>query len=165
VTVVGGGGGGSGGSPVTDGAAGGKAGVAYVTNVPVSAPVTVTVGSGGTGGAGSSNGTPGGTSSFGPAVSCTGGSAGTGNGPGAVTGANGAATVSLGTALKTGVIINVPGPFGAIIGLETENPTPGTAIAYSSTSRMAGVNGGRGTQPSVPGGGGIGGAVVVEFVG
>ena len=163
VTVVGGGGGGGGGSPVVNGAAGGKAGVAYVTNVPVSAPVTVTVGSGGAGGGGSTTGASGGTSSFGPAVSCTGGGGGQGAGP--AVGANGAATVSLGTALKSGVIEVMPGPFGAIIGLETANPTPGTAVAYSSTSRMAGVNGVAGGQPSVPGGGGIGGAVVVEFVG
>jgi hypothetical protein len=163
VTVVGGGGGGGGGGPVTNGAAGGKAGVAYVTNVPVSAPVTVTVGSGGAGGGGSTTGASGGTSSFGPSVSCTGGGGGQGAGP--AVGSNGAATVSAGTALKTGVIEVMPGPFGAIIGLTTANPSPGTAIAYSSTSRMAGVNGATGGQPSLPGGGGIGGAVVVEFVG
>jgi len=146
VTVIGGGGGGN---PNNQGGAGG---FALVTGVPVSGPVSVTVGAGGP------TGVSGGTSSFGPAVSATGGAYGV------PAGANGTATVSSGTALKTGSMLpNLFGPntsFGVLSG-QTQNspPAPTAANAYSTTGIL--MAGGR----AVFNVGGTGGAVVVEFVG
>jgi hypothetical protein len=149
VTVIGGGGGG-GPAPGSPGKVGGLA----VAIVPVSAPVSITIGAGGNAGA------AGGTSSFGPAVSATGGSAGPVN-PGLGTG-----TVSVGTALKTGISNSGGsdsfGSIGIISGL-IQRPIPGpVAIAYSSSGPF--MAGARGTGlPS--GAGGVSGAIVVEFVG
>jgi hypothetical protein len=115
--------------------------------------VSVTVGAGGPTGA------SGGTSSFGPAVSTTGGSTSP-----APSGTPGTATVSSGTALKTGFVRGqLFGPQGSVgilsgqVGNGPPGPTAG--IAYSTTGlSMAGGN----ATFNV---GGVGGAVVVEFVG
>ena len=144
VTVVGGG---SGGSPATNGGAGGLA----VAIVPVSAPVSVTVGAGG-----AFNST-GGTSSFGPAVSATGGAQPQSNGTG---------TVSTGTALRTTSLGTSGAPVQETFGILTGRsgnpaPTPG-AVAYSTSGTLMAGCGGLGAA-SVNGG--VGGAVVVEFVG
>jgi hypothetical protein len=150
VTVIGGGGGGS-----PSGPGGGFGGFA-IAQVPVSNPVAITIGSGG------ASGGSGGTSSFGPAVSATGGAAGT---PGGV-GAPGSGTVSSGTALRTGNVgYTNPNPspnnFVSTVGLisgqlDARSPTP---TAYStSISNIAGARG----QLALAG---VGGAVVVEFVG
>jgi hypothetical protein len=158
VVVVGGGGGAIGNYY------GGGGGVAIATNVPVSAPVTVTVGSGG------NTGASGGTSSFGPAVSATGGAAGVAP----IGGASGVGTISSGTALKTGsVYTNSPGGSGLSQGAYSMQGLYGslvkdvgaTGAAYSSTSNFqAGAAGEAGaTTPTSFGGGG--GAVLVEFVG
>ena len=143
VTVIGGGGGANVSGP---GGAGGFA----VAQVPVSAPVAITVGSGGQASPGV---TSGGTSSFGPAVSATGGSAGSPI-------SNGTGTVSLGTSFKTGNI-GVTAPSAGIISGLVERAGPAQpGISYSNSSAFfAGARGG------APGGGGVGGAVVVEFVG
>tara|TARA_R110000868_G_scaffold40733_1_gene140276 strand:- start:157 stop:1275 length:1119 start_codon:yes stop_codon:yes gene_type:complete len=141
VLVIGGGGGGS---PANAGGYGGLA----LAQVPVSAPVTITVGAGG------NVSVAGGTSSFGPAVSATGGGAGT-----APTGVDGTGTVSVGTAFKT-TIMQSSTPFSILSGAtQRATPSPTSGIAYStSTAFMAG---GRG-QTSI---GGTGGAIVVEFIG
>jgi hypothetical protein len=158
ITVVGGGGGG-GGTNLVSGGCGGFA----IASVPVSAPVSITVGNGGNPGA------AGGTSSFGPAVSATGGAAG-----GATTGANGAGTVSVGTAIKTSSSTTLLyGPtqqynnnglfFGT--GRAAFSPNPGVGLAYSSSS-INGAGGGGFGSPNVSFRvGGIGGAILVEFVG
>jgi hypothetical protein len=147
VTVIGGGGGMNAGATPA-----GYGGLASASNIPVSAPVTVTVGAGGV------SLTPGGTSSFGPAVSATGGTSGTG-------GASGTGTVSLGTNLKSGVNINnSTTPYDGISGAVLRPFTAG-AIAYSpSSTLMAGAASGPG-GPTGSGLGGVGGAVLVEFVG
>jgi hypothetical protein len=138
VTVIGGG---AGGTPTLTAGSGGLA----MAITPVSAPVSVTVGAGG------AVNVSGGTSSFGPAVSATGGAS-----PG--TGGNG--TVSVGTTLNTQLGFTSIGvvPFGIIYGAR-RNGTAGPALAYSTNSTIYAGSGG------VSGAGGIGGAVVVEYVG
>lgn len=167
VTVIGAGG--SGMNTSSANVLGGSGGVA-IAMVPVSAPVTVTVGAGGAfPGAG-------GTSSFGPAVSSTGGSS-----AGPANGAPGTGTVSVGTAIKTGAVATSPSQatfvstsgssnIGLITGTDSA-PIVGTPITnvnlakpYSSTSRgIAGAGGLSGTPAPVVQGG-MGGAVVVEWV-
>ena len=172
VTVVGGGGGGI--APPSGSA--GDGGVA-VALTPVSGPVTITVGAGG-----NAPGNPGSTSSFGSAISATGG---TGASPAPVTGktASGVGTVTTGTSLR--VSTNLTGPktvyssSGALINsvsllagtdmgtYSPSNPYPATAQAFSSTITAYAGNGGSGNSPTTTGTGvgGIGGAVLVEFIG
>jgi hypothetical protein len=167
VTVFGAGGAGSQGFPGTGaGTAGGTGGVAYVSNIPVSSPVAVTIGAGG-----ANSGGPGGTSSFGPFVSCTGGAGGSGFG--GTQGASGVATVSAGTTILNSNIFNCAGanPFPACIngvvgGIQNPTASGGAARPYvSSFGRVAGAGGVGGTPGAGAGAGGIGGAVLVEFVG
>ena len=156
VTVVGGGGGGS---PNT---AGGLGGFAISANVPVTGPVSVTVGAQGALNA------AGGTSSFGSIASATGGAAGVV--PSVSNPSPGTGTVSVGTALKTGSVGGVSPAdsasiadnnvtsIGVLFGRTSNNFTPGGG-AYSTTINfIAGARGFIGRA-------GIGGAVVVEFVG
>ena len=152
VTVVGGG---QAGTPSTGGTIG-NGGYAKAI-VPVSAPVSITVGS-----AGTSPGGSGGTSSFGPAVSCTGGGGGAG----------GTGTVSVGTALRTYtstsnvVFPTIDSFFSGDAISPQQTPTAGTGAAYSITGRFAAGAQGAFSAPLSPGGkGGIGGAIVVEFIG
>ena len=159
VKVVGGGGGGSAKSPSL---AGGVGGFAYVTNIPVSAPVAITIGAGGTGGAApAGSGTSGGTSSFGSAVSCTGGAGGTPS----VVGANGSATISSGTTLGNNVAMytTVTEFYGGGIALNTTNST--AAVVYSPTGTTVAGGGGASNPGPTTGIGGTGGAILVEFVG
>jgi hypothetical protein len=147
VTVIGGGGGSS--APTNPGGQGGLA----VAIVPVSAPVTITVGAGG------NAGVSGGTSSFGPAVSATGGAGG--NPAGFGTG-----TVSVGTALKTNSASYSSDAIGILFGSGSRPSigfpgSPGTPYTTSS----AFIAGARATAGSATSSGGIGGAIVVEFVG
>lgn len=151
VTVIGGGGG-----AVANNPSNGGYGGAIIASVPVSAPVSVTVGSGGVA-------APGGTSSFGPLATATGGVQG-GN-PG--TGANGTASTT-GTDIKLGNVSSYASPpatngaatWSLIYGGTNRNNTSPTAQTYSSTSTfIAGVGG------AFPSGAGISGAVLVEFVG
>lgn len=123
------------------------------------------------GGGGTNGGTSGGTSSFGPAVSSTGGSS---------AGTLGTGTVAVGTALKTGAItgiqesVGTPAQinsqfisFGSFYGRAINNsyvgaagPSPGVAYSTSSVV-MAGAGGGRpATIPNVGGGGGLAEAIV-----
>jgi len=141
VTVVGGGGGAA---PTT---AGGLGGLAIASNVPVSGPVAITVGAGG---AGSSSG---GTSSFGPAVSSTGG--GTATNPGA-------GTVSVGTAIRVETTRTSNTSIGVLFGaVNKPAPVYGPGpIAYSTSSGV--IAGTAGASGNI---GGVGGAIVVEFVG
>jgi hypothetical protein len=161
VSVQGGGGGSSSTTPLNVTGPGGAGGYAFVTNVPVTGNVTVTVGaSGGTGGSG-------GTSSFGPAVSCTGGGGGATSGQVTpIPGSNGSATVSSGTALRAIPGAGLVGPIGSAFtgsaytyfgGQPSQTPSP---AAYSTTSGIGAGLGG--IQQGWAGGGG---AVLVEFVG
>jgi hypothetical protein len=154
VTVIGGGGGGR--TTVPGAQPGGMGGIA-ISQAPVSAPVSVTIGSGGGGGS------AGGTSSFGPIASATGGAAGS-----SVIGAPGSGTVSVGTALRSGSTYvsaaNENASVGVILGL-SRNPPSTPATAYSASGLyMAGAGGGQFTGVGSAGGG-IGGAVLVEYVG
>ena len=147
---------------------GGSGGFAVAANVPVSAPVAVTVGAAGTtpGPGGQSGGNSGNTSSFGALVSATGGAGGP-NSPGGI-GANGTGTVSAGTAIYTGACT-----FGTTLGGATVFPTskqsfaPRAGLAWSSASNVAPFYGSGGLSPGSigEGYGGIGGVVIVEFVG
>jgi hypothetical protein len=160
--------------------------------------VTVTVIGGGGGGSEGNTlgaGGTGGTSSFGPAVSATGGAgANRPPGGGATPGAPGTSTVSVGTALKSGFAYPAGDQkaFGNIEGFQAQAPgQPGTAYSVSSPamagsgSQTAGSGGSGGmayaTVPvsapvtitvgsggngiTGPARGGIGGAILVEFVG
>jgi hypothetical protein len=174
VTVVGAGGGGgkfnaAGSIP---GKAAGSGGIA-VAIVPVSAPVSITVGTAGNGGSpGGGSGTSGTTSSFGPAVSSTGG----GGGGGPAIGVDGAGTVSVGTSIRTGVSfqpspivssvarVSSPSVLGVLGGERQDSSTPG--IAFTTTGIFSAGAGGVAAGPGpTAAGGGIGGAVLVEFVG
>ena len=153
VTVVGGGGGGGGASNIR----GGNGGLA-IAMVPVSAPVSITVGAGG-----ATPGGSGGTSSFGPAVSATGGAVAS-----PTPGANGSGTVSVGTAIKISNISQ--GQIGVLVGVVappagTTFPAPGANLTYSTSSTpLAGANG-TNNQSGPYQIGGTSGAVVVEYVG
>jgi hypothetical protein len=158
VTVVGGGGGG--GSVGT----GGLGGVG-IAMVPVSAPVTITVGAGGSASP-ATTGASGGTSSFGPAISSTGGGGGT-SGP---SGANGTSTVSVGTALRT--YPSTGGNVDTINSIRVWGQRgPGdvapnnAATAYTSSSVLAAGAGSEGNPTVASRCGGVGGAIMVEFVG
>jgi hypothetical protein len=178
VTVIGGGGGGGvfNGAGSIQGGSGGSSGLA-IAIVPVSAPVTITVGTGGNGAP--NNGGTGGsgsTSSFGPAVSCTGGTGGGGGSPGS----NGAGTVSVGTTLRTGIsgytagtsqpVYNSFSTAGTIVGGSNKLLGTPTGGSFSNTGIFAAGAAGQFWQsptapPSGQGGGGGGGAILVEFVG
>jgi hypothetical protein len=175
VTVIGGGGGGgcfngAGSIPGNPAGAGGLA----VAIVPVSAPVSITVGGGGNGSGGGPGGS-GGTSSFGPAVSATGG----GGGGGGFNGSDGTGTISVGTSVRTGPAYLASGATGPSVyasastagsitggtGLKLGSPS---AVAFSATGiYAAGASGQYFQSPSspAPSGGGVGGAILVEFVG
>jgi len=143
VTVIGGGGG------AAPGGFTGASGGAALAMVPVSAPVSVTVGAGG------AFNNSGSTSSFGPAVSSTGGTFGPAPAPGT-------GTVSVGTALKTTAFLTATTrmSFGILTGIISS--TGAGAQTYSTSSNVIAGSGGQG--PSAVNGG-MGGAVVVEFVG
>ena len=155
VTVIGGGGTPNTASPAAN-AQGGSGGI-VVAIAPVTGPVSVTVGSGVNSGA---PGSTGGTSSFGPAATATGGAVNNSNGSGSSTG-----TVlfsgNINTASSTGAI-----SFGNIIGSVAKfAAAPASAYVYSvSGGYMAGLGAlyvpGQGTS-----GASVGGAVLVEFVG
>jgi hypothetical protein len=161
VIVVGGGGGGG---SVGAGGVGGFA----IAMVPVSAPVAITVGAGGAASPATTGGS-GGTSSFGPAVSATGGAGGTSS----ANGANGTGTTSVGTELKRNVAGTVN--YNVDYGLSSSvlffgnardtGPGKSAAIAYSSSlAEYAGASG-RGIPTAANRAGGVGGAILVEFVG
>ena len=164
--VVGGGGGGCSANPASPVPAG-NGGFAIAYNVPVSSPVAVTVGSGGTGApAPVGSGTSGGSSSFGSAVSATGGS---GSFPTA--GTPGSATISSGTTIKTFPTAfnrqtGYSGGFGFIFGGLTSGAYPGPTSATTWTTSLnydPGIAGN--SVPSGAATGGVGGAIIVEFVG
>ena len=159
VTVVAAGGAGSpSGAPI--GGAGAFGGFAQAI-VPVTGPVAITVASG----ANAPNAT-GGSSSFGTAVSATGGGGFPGGLPVAIPGTG---TVSTGTALKignislggTGAGTVSTATYGLISGrTQRVSPTPtAPGLNYSASSEF--LAGARGTF----GFGSVGGAIVVEFVG
>lgn len=152
VTVVGGGGGAYSTTFVA-----GSGGLASAI-VPVSAPVSITVGSGGVNGTGRSAG---GTSSFGSAVSATGGAAQTSP---SANGAPGTGTVSTGTALKDGVSMSDLASYGILCGLSSRPFGLGSSTPYTTSSQYIAGAAGTGSAPG-GGSGGVGGAVVVEFVG
>ena len=157
VHVVGGGGGGAGNSSSASGGNGGYT----VAICPVSAPISITVGTGGAGGTGPAiaPGSSGNTSSFGSLVSCTGGAGGTYP---ATAGTPGAATITTGTAITTAALA---GNGDSLISGGAGGGSGQPAITYTVPGVVqAGFKGGTGGSPS-PGFGGVGGAVVVEFVG
>lgn len=146
VTVIG-----AGGGAFTQ--AGGSGGLAMAT-VPVSAPVSVTIG---TAGSMSDPASSGGTSSFGPAVSCTGGSGGSNN----TTGSAGSGTVSVGSAIRTSTNV---AQYTSIMFGSTLRTTPGGRKAWSASSNERAGSGGAPFGPGFAGSGGIDGLVIVEYV-
>jgi hypothetical protein len=153
VTVVGGGGG-----SVTSNPSNGGYGGAIIATGPVSAPVSVTVGAGG-------NSAPGGTSSFGPLVTATGGAQG--GSPGS--GANGSGSTT-GTNIKSGSVLSFQSSasegvvWGFIMGNLERNQSAGP-ISYSATSTQMAGTAGTFNAPTGSARPGVGGAVLVEFVG
>lgn len=174
VTVIGGGGGGGGarGSPETPifgpagGGGGGGVSIEYLSAPSIPGPVTVTIGGGGAGGPapgvqGSfTSGSTGGTSSFGPFLSATGG---VGGGPAGGGGGSG-----------SGGDLNFNGGNSGSTGRTGTNPVfvfNGVAIGVDNTNGAAGIGqgcgGGGGQARTFPiggrsGGAGSGGLVIVE---
>jgi hypothetical protein len=153
VSVSGGGGGGGDSPGSNNSGGGGQGGYAAGANIPVSAPVSVTVG-----GAGSANNS-GGTTSFGPAISATGGGSGGINPNGSArTGTQGSGTVSAGTAIKTGQAASAGSDVMMVGGY--------SAGAAASDTIGAGAGGnGAPFNPPRAGTAGTGGVVIVEYVG
>jgi hypothetical protein len=163
ITVVGGGSGGAGtranpppSTAVSRGGGGGGGGgtaISWISAPVIAGPVAVTVGTGGAGGAAPAtngtwtNGTPGGTSSFGEILSATGGNGGTGN-----AGAGG---------LGSGGTLNIGGGGGGngtIVG-----PAAGASSGAGGPSTLGGggsavFTGGAGQPAGNYGAGGSGGA-------
>jgi hypothetical protein len=169
VTIFGGGGGGAGGQssiPSRTGGNGGAGGIATVLVTGLSGSYPITIGSGG---AASSSG---GTSSFSSLISATGGGGGA---PNVSHGSPGTITISSGTAIRNNSAMSnfTPAPFpsnsswfnnGGQFAQGWANTTGGTsAIAYSTTGNYGAGAFGIGNQSS--GNGGVGGAVIVEFIG
>lgn len=159
VTVVGGGGGGgvSASVPATSSPAG-SGGFAYANFTIPTSPVTVTVGAGGAGKAqpGPGTGASGSSSSFGPYISATGGAGGTTSV--STPGTPGSGTISA-PALPGAIKTSYTG------GLRNVSPNSPAAVAYAYDSIYDYGSGGAGSNAGNPGDGGVGGAVIVEFVG
>jgi len=177
--LIGGGGGGAsnGAGGGTTAAAGGQGGSLFAI-IPVTpgTAYTVTVGAGGTGtgndgggggGTGTGTGGTGGTTSFGSLASVTGGTGGyvTGNNSGVTQGAKGSATLSSGTLIKQNIpVINL---------LESAVPnslTTQTGAYASNTAYTAGYPGSTyvifsNSVFTTYGQAGIGGAVLLEWIG
>jgi hypothetical protein len=154
VSIVGGGAGGSG-SP-SNIRPGGNGGGAIVANVPVTGPVAITIGAGGNGGTAPGTGTPGGTSSFGSAISCTGGTAVPSTSP--TPGVPGTATVSSGTALRTVNARYLNTLMSTAEGATTNSNY--TSVWDINSLLVAGLGGNYGV-PRYPG---VQGAILVEWV-
>jgi len=160
VTVVGGGGGAAGRQPPGGRGGFGGYGKSMIT-IPTS-PVTITVGAGGA----SSNptGVSGGTTSFGPYASATGG--GGGGYPTANLGAAGTSTSSGTVIIGSQNVENIANCDGILAGFSIN--AIGPATTYSPSANVFAGAGGVQVAPAPYGGGqkgGNGGAVVVEFVG
>lgn len=152
VTVVGGGGSAS---PTANGGSGGYQ-IAQLT-IPTS-PVSVTIGAGASGTFGV-GGSPGGTSSFGAFATATGGG---GGGVPSPAGAPGSGSTT-GTAILSGAMTQSPTGSTLIVGFVaglTIRGSPNAGGTYSPSGPfIAGAQGGTNA------GGGMGGVVIVEFVG
>ena len=160
VTVTGGGGGGGASNSLSVPAGpGGNGGVAYASFTIPTSPVSVTVGAGGVGkpGPGPGAGSAGNTSSFGPYISATGGGGGPSVVP-ATPGTAGAGTISA-PALPGAILIDIANG--------TRNAPGGNpaAVAYSYNLGFNAGAGGQGGASSALQDGGVGGVVLVEFVG
>lgn len=165
VTVIGGGGGGSGNKTpsVNCGAFGGNGGVAIAMLTGLSGSYTITIGAGGAGGdggAGTSIGGNGGNTSFGTLLSATGGT-GANN---STAGLSGTGTVTSGDVIRSGAKSH-PLPYEVAGTGQDRNNAP--AVAYSKTAEfgagMGGDAGGLISATAYAGGGGIGGAVIIEY--
>ena len=170
ITAAGGGGGGGAVNTGGEGGGGGFGGFASaIISVTPATVYTVTIGDGGVGtNTTGVNGTAGtetwfGVNSGSKLVSCTGGAGGvaaTGSLPG-TNGADGSSTVT-GTVIRSGT--NSLGDlFG---GSTTRRTTTATALVWSVSSAFAPGTGGRGeTTGANDAGGGLGGAIMIEYVG
>ena len=177
--IWGAGGGGGGSSGVAGGGSGaGAGGYAEVVNLSVSGTVTVTIGAGGAGGTNApTNGSTGGTSSFGAFASATGGgggtsgsggpqntssgAGGTGSGPGInLTGEGGGFAYPIGGTSPAGGVGGAA-PFGGSI------PSPNVfAIGQNGNFPGGGASGGSGGSGATGGGGGGAGAagyITIEY--
>ena len=161
ITLVGGGGTGNTApipTPTQGGGGGGGGGAIGVYTVTASTPYAVTVGAGGAGfttPAIPTAGNPGGTSSFGPLVSATGGGGGSGN-----TGGSGGTS-------STG-LINFTGQNGCVgSGSVVGGGSSLLGTGQTATRVISATGYGAGTQPNTPGPGTVssaqGGVVIVEY--
>lgn len=174
VTVVGGGGGGGGGYQASNysnagGGTGGGGGVAvgYVSVTPGSTH-TVTIGAGGAGTNSWSNGSAGGTSSFGSVLSATGGGGGLraapfscGENSCASTGGNGSVGGGSGSARNT---VSIPVSWSQYTRSRGGGKTAGIEYSIGFTDGGAGAGGqGESNADGNNAAGGVGGAVLVEW--
>ena len=152
--------GGGGGSAGPDDGFGGAGGLGwnYFTVTPGTG-YAVTIGAGGAGG---TSGVAGGTSSLGSLISATGG----GGGGGAVDGANGSCANNL-TGSFAGIIqSNRPTAAADILGFLGRPNRAGvstTALVWSNSIGF--IPGSPGTEAAGTGGGGVGGAILIEYIG
>ncbi len=186
VTILSGGGGGGGARnrttlPMGSGGGGGAGGVGFFPAPSIPGPISITVGTAGAGGPGPgavdggvAAGSPGGTSSFGPLISATGGSGASsvGNNPGSAPGgASGSITPSptnIGFSGTAGTTAG-GGP-GGVGGDSFQRWGLGGAGGSSSAGSVGtgfGAGGGGGSFPSpgggtAPGGAGTAGYIIVE---
>lgn len=158
VTIFGGGGGAAG--PCNgDGGAGGL-GWNYFTVTPGTG-YAVTIGAGGAGTL-SSPGSAGGTSSLGSLISATGGGGATGS----TNGANGSCANNLTGQFNNIVSGFLPNGGVNILGFLGSGSRSGTSITPLVWSNSIGiVPGARGTESGGTGGGGVGGAILIEYLG
>jgi hypothetical protein len=158
VAIIAGAGGGGNFGYAVNGGNGGFAS-ALITVVPGTS-YSVTIGSGGNGGTNAGN--SGGSSSFASFISANGGGGGGTNN----TGGNGTGTVSSGTAIRTGNV-NFGGyglQYGGYYPLAGQGyQSGGSPTAYSTSNAFCA--GAHGSHTENAGGGGIGGALFIQWVG
>jgi hypothetical protein len=182
VTVIGGGGGGNGGKGApgsgfnSTGGAGGGVAIEYLSAPSIPGPVTVTVGAGGTGGpapgveSSTTAGGAGGTTSFGPFLSATGGGGALASSSGGI-GSGGNLNIGGGRSGVTGFSVGGnpsntgTNPFFVFDGAPIPSPSPtgNDGTPAPATSRGTGGSGAIVPGPTPrPGGVGSGGLVIVE---
>jgi hypothetical protein len=156
ISIFGAGGGGSGSCGGGIGGFGGN-GWNYFTVTP-GTTYTVTIGTGGTG-SNVGNGTAGGTSSFGALISATGG------GGGLAAGSNGA-NGSCANNLTGSFNIQAPGTSAFLLGFNGYYRREGGSNSPLAWSNSTGVlPGGSGAEGAGIGGGGMNGAILLEYIG
>jgi hypothetical protein len=166
VTLIGGGGGGGGGTYVGVGVPanpGGYAGIAvgYVTVTPGTG-YAANVGAGGSGGNYNSAGSSGGTSSFAGSISATGGGGGPAYAAGSASNGSGSGGNVRATSYSDTTVYR--SAYGVFVGLENTTGSGQTVQTWSATSTFGAGHPGISRENAI-GFGGVGGFILIEYVG